>query len=182
MQETQKEAKVDPRKELGKEQGGRPVKPIDEEQVRKLARKLWPIEEIANHFNVSGQTIARRYRETIDAGYLEGKSYIRDLQWKKAQEGSERILLHMSAVHLGEHQKITQEVTQKVTVQSNTTVLIEKVRDLFKEKLDWEKELNPPPQLDGNTKSDPIDSPSGTGPSAEGNHPQYLPGFPPLNN
>lgn len=158
MQEEKKEATPSTEEQLvvKKNPGGRPRKPVDEETVLKLAKKLWPVEEIANWFNVSAQTIARRYGSVIDAGYLEGKSILRDLQWKKAQEGSERILLHMSQHHLGQHQKITQEIKQELQVQSldRPKEVYERLKTLFTEEAKWAKSVvqSPaeplPPSLD----------------------------------
>lgn len=127
---------------------GRPVKPIDEEQVYKLAKKHWSYEEIGAFFNVSDDTIKRRFKDLVATARLEGNAYIKDLQWKRAMEGSDKMILHLSEQRLGETKKI--EVKSDVTV---ATPPVEKILDItnqissiVEEKVEWEKQrlLSPP--------------------------------------
>lgn len=83
--------------------GGRPVIPIDETTVRKLARRLWSNNQIAAHFEVSHEVIYRRFGDIIKAEKEMGKAYLRDLQWKQAEKGDTKMIVHMSKHHLGEH-------------------------------------------------------------------------------
>lgn len=119
---------------------GRPVKPLDADQIYKLAVKHWSYEEIGAFFNVSGDTIKRRFKDLIDLGKLEGKAYIRDLQWKRAMEGSDRMILHLSEQRLGERSKI--EIKSDVTVVPGDKLkeLNSKVQSLVEEKVEWEKQ------------------------------------------
>ena len=89
----------------------RPQKPIDAEQVRKLAERHWTMEMIAAHFNVSGDTIKRRFKDVVDAGRQEGKAKLIDVLWQRAViEKSDRILIHLAERILGpiiQEQKVT---------------------------------------------------------------------------
>jgi hypothetical protein len=76
---------------------------IDPECVRQLAARFWSPAEIGAFFGVSRQTIVNRFAQIIADGRQDGRAEIRDLQWKAARRGSERILLHMSQVHLHEN-------------------------------------------------------------------------------
>jgi hypothetical protein len=73
--------------------------------------KLWSISEIAAHFKVSPQTIERHFGEKIEEFRQEGKSKIRDLQWKRALEGSDTMIKHLAEHHLDEHPKNRNEIS-----------------------------------------------------------------------
>ena len=55
----------------------RPLKKIDEEQLRKCAEKLWSITEIAAFFKVSTDTLHRRYAAIIEEARQSGKAKLR---------------------------------------------------------------------------------------------------------
>lgn len=75
---------------------------IDSEQVRRCAEKMWSLTEIAAFFKVSTDTIERHFAPLIKEARESGRAKLRDLQWKRALEGSDRMILHMSEHHLGE--------------------------------------------------------------------------------
>lgn len=83
----------------------RPRKQINEEQLRKCAEKLWSITELAAFFNVSTDTLHRRYAAIIEDARQNGKAKLRDFQWKRVMEGSDTILKHMSEHYLDQHSK-----------------------------------------------------------------------------
>jgi AraC-like DNA-binding protein len=85
---------------------GRPEAPIDAEHLKKLAERQWSVVEIAAFFGVSHDTIERRFAEEIAASRHRGCAKIRDLQWKRAMEGSDRIIIHMSEQYLGQTRKM----------------------------------------------------------------------------
>jgi hypothetical protein len=89
----------------------RPRKKIDQEQLERCAEKHWTILEIAAHFRVGKKTIERRYGSLIAECRERGKSKLRDLQWRRALEGSDRVLLHMSKHYLEQHEKQINEVS-----------------------------------------------------------------------
>jgi hypothetical protein len=83
---------------------GRPPAPIDEEGVRKLAARFWTTEEIAAFYNVTRNVIYNRgFAKIIAEGRAQGRARLRELQWAAAEEGSEKVLIHMSQQHLEEH-------------------------------------------------------------------------------
>lgn len=82
--------------------GGRPLAVIDEQQLEKLAERQWTAIEIAAFFRVDRRTIERRFSTNIEEARQRGRAKLRDLQWKRAMEGSDRILIHMSEHYLGQ--------------------------------------------------------------------------------
>lgn len=83
----------------------RPRKKIDVEQLIKCAEKQWHIREIAAFFRVSHDTIQRRYASIIEEARNSGKAKLRDLQWKRALEGSDTMIKHMSEHYLDQHSR-----------------------------------------------------------------------------
>ncbi len=98
----------------------RPRKIIDIEQLEKCAEKQWSYVEIAAFFRVSVKTIERRYVAIIEDAKQRGKTKLRDLQWKRALEGSDRMIMHMSAHYLGQSQKLelaVEKIPDEVLIQ-----------------------------------------------------------------
>lgn len=89
----------------------RPRIKIDEEQVRQCAMKMWSIREIAAFFRVSHDTIERRFASIILEARQSGYAKLRDLQWKRAMEGSDTMIKHMSEHYLQQHSKQKIELT-----------------------------------------------------------------------
>lgn len=92
----------------------RPRKPLDLEQVIKLASKLWTDEMIGAFFDVSCQTVRRRYGKEIDAARQTGKSKLVDIMWARVtgqslkqgeqydkRGSSDTVLLHALDRYLG---------------------------------------------------------------------------------
>ncbi len=107
----------------------RPKKPIDQEQLEKLAEKQWSIEQIAAFFRVNRATIERRFAEKINDARQRGRAKIVDLQWKRALEGSDRMIMHMSAHYLGQSQKLelaVEKIPDDVLIQEAQRRLNEK--------------------------------------------------------
>lgn len=94
-----------------KHKGGRPRFLVDETKLRVLAKKLWSTRELAAFFGCSHDLMCKRYYHIIKEERENGKAYIRDLQWKAAEGGDTKVLLHLSKHHLGEHDQ------QKLTVE-----------------------------------------------------------------
>lgn len=84
----------------------RPKKDIDLEQLRKCAERQWTNSEIAAFFRVDRTTIERRFSAVIEEARHSGCAKLRDLQWKKAEHGSDRMLIHMSEHYLRQHQNM----------------------------------------------------------------------------
>lgn len=105
---------------------GRPPKwkDINKEQLGKCAEKLWSYGEIGSFFNVSSWTIERHFAKFIDECRQRGKAKLRDLQWKRALEGSDKIIIHMSKHMLGEEERVHTEHSGTMTNIQQGTVLI----------------------------------------------------------
>jgi len=71
----------------------RPPIEIDEEQVAKLAKRQWTHRSIAAFFNVSEDTIKRRFADLIQENYAAGQALLVDRGWEMIQKGSERMLI-----------------------------------------------------------------------------------------
>jgi hypothetical protein len=83
---------------------GRAKAEIDEDGVRKLAARFWTTKEIAAFYGVSQHTMYNRgFAPIIAEAREQGKARLRELQWAAAEEGSEKVLIHMSQQHLDEH-------------------------------------------------------------------------------
>lgn len=93
---------------------GEPKKKIDVLQVEHLAEKQWTITEIAAHFRVNEKTIRRRFAGQIEEARQRGRTRLRDLQWKRAMEGSDRILVHMSEHYLDQTKTLKVEEAPKL--------------------------------------------------------------------
>ncbi len=74
----------------------RPQIKLDEEKIWKLARRQWTHEEIAAFFNVSADTIARRYADLIEKARHAGRAKLKDTLWSQAfaAKRSDKIFLH----------------------------------------------------------------------------------------
>ena len=96
-----------------KRKRGRPSKAadIDPEQVRQCAMKLWKVTEIAAFFKVSHDVIERHFASIIKEARESGHAKIRDLQWKRALEGSDTMIKHLAEHHLDEHSKSRNEIS-----------------------------------------------------------------------
>jgi hypothetical protein len=83
---------------------GRPSKKplVNVDQLKQCAAKNWSNKEIAVFFRVSTDTIERHFAAELKEGRESGKAKLRDLQWKRAMEGSDRMIIHMSEHQLGE--------------------------------------------------------------------------------
>ena len=98
-----------------KKKVGRPRIEINSEQVKQLAAKQWKVTEIASFFGVDRCLIDRRFAKELIEGRESGKAKLRDLQWKRALEGSDRVIIHMSKHYLGQNEKIDLESTVKTS-------------------------------------------------------------------
>lgn len=108
-------------------------KNIDKEQLEKCAERQWTIEEIAAFFRVSKQTINRRFGPVIDECRERGRSKIRDLQWRKALEGSDKMIIHISKHYLKQHDREHIEHSGTTTQITKGTVLILPEKDIHNE-------------------------------------------------
>lgn len=89
----------------------RPLKPIDAEQVFKLAKLGCTQEEIGEYFGCDQATISRRFSSEFKLGATECKTSIRRWQMKKGHAGCTTMLIHLGKTYLGQ--------TDRVDVTSN---------------------------------------------------------------
>lgn len=72
---------------------GRPPKDVDADQVAKLAKKQWSYRSIAAFFDVSEDTIKRRFADLIQQNYAAGQAILLDMGWEAIQKGDRRMLI-----------------------------------------------------------------------------------------
>jgi hypothetical protein len=84
----------------------RPVKPIDAETVRKLAKIGCTQEDIAEFFGCSHSVISERFRQEFHQGRAASKISLRRAQWKSAMRGSDRMLIHLGKCYLGQSDRL----------------------------------------------------------------------------
>jgi hypothetical protein len=115
---------------------GRPPKDVDSETVRKLAKLGCNQDEIADFFGVTQSVISERFRSDFHLGCAESKISLRRMQFKRAMQGSDRMLIHLGKVYLGQTDRL--DVTTKGTP---AVVYIEKADNLRDAELDgWAKQ------------------------------------------
>jgi DNA-binding transcriptional regulator YhcF (GntR family) len=95
----------------------RPRIKIDREQVRQCAMKMWSVKEIAAFFRVSHDTIERRFADLIEEGRQSGYAKLRELQWKRAMEGSDTMIKHMSEHYLEQHSREKKDVDMQGKIE-----------------------------------------------------------------
>jgi hypothetical protein len=92
----------------------RPAREIDLKLVQSLARIGCTHAEIGTIAGVSEQTIRRRCRKEVDAGYDEMRMSLRRWQYEKAKEGNVAMLIWLGKQHLGQRDKIDETRREEV--------------------------------------------------------------------
>jgi hypothetical protein len=85
---------------------GRPLKDIDGEMVRKLAKMGCTQEDIAEFFDCAHSVISERFRQDFHQGRAESKISLRRMQWRSAMRGSDRMLIHLGKTYLGQTDRL----------------------------------------------------------------------------
>jgi len=85
---------------------GRPLKPIDAEQVFKLAQLGCTQEEIGEYFDVDHSQISRRFAQEFHLGKASCKTSIRRWQMKKGKAGCTTMLIHLGKTYLGQTDRL----------------------------------------------------------------------------
>jgi len=88
---------------------GRPIKPINEDLVEKLAMIGCTMKEIAAICDVSVDTLERRFAELIEKGKEQGKSSLRRMQWKSAEGGNVVMQIWLGKQLLGQKDRMKTE-------------------------------------------------------------------------
>ena len=85
---------------------GRPLKPIDADQVYKLARLGCTQDEIADVFGVDQATISRRFASEFARARGECRISLRRAQFRRAiKDRSDSMLIHLGRVYLGQGER-----------------------------------------------------------------------------
>lgn len=85
---------------------GRPLLPLDAEQVYKLARLGCTLEEIADILGCNRQTITNRFSQEVANARATLKSSLRRAQLKRAiRDRSDSMLIHLGKNMLGQGDK-----------------------------------------------------------------------------
>ena len=105
-----------------KKKTGRPRKPIDANQVRRLAAIGCTYAEIGAVVGCGKATLSERFRTEIDKGHEQLKRSIRRMQYKAARNGNIVMMIWMGKQYLGQQDK------QHVEMQDDTKV--EAARDV----------------------------------------------------
>jgi AraC-like DNA-binding protein len=92
----------------------RPLKPVDENLLRKLAAIHCNQDEMASVLGVSVDTLHRRFAEQIKDARNEGKMSLRRKMWEMALGGNVTILIWLSKNELG----MTDKVEQKTDIKA----------------------------------------------------------------
>jgi len=87
---------------------GRPKKPIDRDQVMKLAAMGCRQTEIAAFFDVSDKTISSRFSKELRKGVEMGKTKLRRLMWQSCEKGNVTMQIWLSKNILGYTDKLEQ--------------------------------------------------------------------------
>jgi len=96
----------------------RPLKPVDENLLRKLAAIHCNQEEMSSVLGVSVDTLHRRFAEQIKDARNEGKMSLRRKMWELALNGNVTILIWLSKNELGMSDKIEQKQNLEVKTLS----------------------------------------------------------------
>jgi hypothetical protein len=106
---------------------------IDIQQLEMCAEKQWSTGEIAAFFRCSVDVIQRRFAANIIEARKRGTAKLRDLQWKKALEGSDKMIIHMSKHYMQQHEKVEQTI---VTADENIKKMSDEELDARLRKID----------------------------------------------
>ena len=80
----------------------RPVKPINENQLKTLCRIQCTLAEMAAVLEVDKSTLSRRYATDIENWRADGRTSLRRAQWKKALGGNPTMLIWLGKQELGQ--------------------------------------------------------------------------------
>lgn len=110
----------------------RPRKPVDLNDLEKLASMGCTMKEMASFFDVSVDTLERNYADTIETGRDKGKTSVRRMMWKHGENGNSvalKYLVHnvlkerIEESHDKDLDKATSEVMEKLNAISTDAIL-----------------------------------------------------------
>ena len=94
---------------------GRPLKPIDADEVYRLASIGCTQDEIAGFFGCSQSVISDRFRSEYDLGRSASKITLRKRQWN-ASKRSVPMMIHLGKQMLGQSDKVEAEVRSESVI------------------------------------------------------------------
>lgn len=121
---------------MAKNKGGRPKAEIDPVKLEWMAEHFCTIEEIAATFRVHRDTIRNRFSAKIEECRERGKKNLREMMWHRAQQGSDKVILHMAQHYLSQHSitklksEITQTTTHNIQLEAKHTELLNLIRTM----------------------------------------------------
>ncbi|MGE0525884.1 MAG: hypothetical protein AB7G93_09560 [Bdellovibrionales bacterium] len=80
----------------------RPKKPVDAEQVRKLAALSCSYAEMAAVLGCNESTLTRRFAQAIKEGREQGNVSLRRMQWESASKGNVTMQIWLGKQRLGQ--------------------------------------------------------------------------------
>ncbi len=92
----------------------RPKAKIDADQVEKLAAIGCSNNEIAGFFEVSKDTIERRFAAELSKGRESGKIRLRRLQWQSAEKGNVVMQIFLGKQMLGQADKTEVKTEEQI--------------------------------------------------------------------
>lgn len=98
----------------------RPLKPVDENLLRKLAAIHCNQDEMASVLGVSVDTLHRRFADQIKEARDEGKMSLRRKMWEMALNGNVTLLVWLSKNELGYTDKVEQKQDIKAEIRPLT--------------------------------------------------------------
>jgi hypothetical protein len=123
---------------------GRPLKPIDAEQVQRLATLGHTQAEIGQFFGVSRATISDRFLRDYQLGKLVRRKCLHQMQWKRCVAGSDAMLIHLGKTVLKQIDQIKH--SGGVKVESEVLVIALPIKELH---ADDQAQPGPPDELSG---------------------------------
>lgn len=100
-------------KEKSPKKTGRPLKEIDERQVKSLAGINCSLAEMAAVLDCSEDTLSRRFAEVIKKGRESGKMSLKRKQYEVAMSGNVTMLIWLGKITVGQVEQVRQVVDQK---------------------------------------------------------------------
>lgn len=100
----------------------RPRKPIDKDELEKLAMMQCTTEEIAYWFNVSPDTIERRFAASLKKGRAIGKMSMKRQLFAEVQKGNLGAMVWWGKNFAGMSDKIEQKQDIKQTVKTDIVI------------------------------------------------------------
>lgn len=106
-------------KQLSKLNNKNALKPINENQVYKLAQKRWTVKEIAAFFDCAVNTITSRFETIILKGHENYNTRLREAQTRSAMNGNVTMQIWLGKQYLDQVDKVntnglTDEETERL--------------------------------------------------------------------